>query len=93
MRTQSAEKGERNEGLRREEGTSQLVHCESNKKKRKKETTIWLFVMLLCCIDFVLGRNSKVINGYCSKKQFNANICVCSSWVIKVTSLLAISRM
>jgi hypothetical protein len=78
MRKQGAEKGERNQGLSREEGTSQLVHCESN------QTTIWLFVMLLCYIDFVLGRNSKVINGYCSKKQFNTNICVLSSWVIKM---------
>jgi len=80
MRKQGAEKGERNERLNREEGTSQLVHCGSNKKKK----TIWLFVMLLFYIDFVLGRNSKVINGYCSKKQFNTNICVCSSWVIQM---------
>jgi hypothetical protein len=63
MRKQGAGKDERNEGLNREEGTSQLVHCESNKKK-----TIWLFVMLLYYIEFVLRRNSKVINGYCSKK-------------------------
>lgn len=56
MRKEGTEKGERNEGLSREEGTSQLVHCESNKKK-----TIWLFVMLLYYTDFILGRNSKVI--------------------------------
>jgi len=73
MRKQGAEKGERNEGLSREEGASQLVHCESNKKK-----TIWLFVMLLYYIDFVLGRNSRVINGYCSKKALqHEHLCLC----------------
>lgn len=77
MPKKGAEKGERNEGLSREECTSQLVHCESNTK------TIWLFVMLLYYIDFVLGRNSKVINVYCSKAVQHEHL-VLSSSVIKM---------